>query len=233
MKRYAAWMLTAGLAGLTVGCIPYNNMVDRCWPERYAYTARREVVESFAPQVQNGHILDQTVWNYDFEKGSDQLNGMGLAKLDYMVRRRPAPDACIYLATARDLIYDPANADAYGNGRRDLDSKRVAAIQKYLTQQMVGRPMQFEVLIHDPFEVGMPAEEAAAAVRQQIQGAKGALLTSGGGGYSTGGTPGSNYGTGVAPGTGMQTPAGATGQPTYYYVPAQGAGPGGTPPPQQ
>jgi len=233
MKRLTAWMLTAGLAGLAVSCIPYNNMVDRCWPERYAYTGRREVVESFAPQVQNGHILDQTVWNYDFEKGTDQLNGMGLSKLDYMVRRRPAPDACIYLATARDVIYDPANADAYGNGRRELDSKRVAAVQKYLAQQMVGRPMQFEVLIHDPFEVGMPAEESATAIRQQQSSAKGTLPISGGI-NSAGGNSGygGGYGAGVAPGTGMQTPAGPSGQPTYYYVPAQG-GAGPATPPQQ
>src|SRR6266446_6374697 len=101
MNRRTAWMLAAGLAGAAAGCVPYRNMVDPCWPQRYNYTARREVVEAFAPQVQNGHVLDQTIWNYHFDEGSDQLNGMGLAKLDYMVRRRPAPDPSIYLATAR------------------------------------------------------------------------------------------------------------------------------------
>jgi hypothetical protein len=211
MNRYAAWMLAAGLAGMAVGCVPYRNMVDTCWPQRYNYTARREVVEGFAPQVQNGHVLDQTVWNYDFEKGSDQLNAMGMAKLDYMVRRRPAPDSCIFLATARDLIYDPTNAEAYGNGRRELDGKRAIAIQKYLAQQMVGRPMPFDVLIHDPFEVGLPAEEAAVASRAHQNSAIGTAIFGPGGATSGAGVIQTGPGTGAppTPGAGGSGPPGA------------------------
>jgi hypothetical protein len=212
MNRHMAWMLVAGLAAVAAtGCETYHNLVDPCWPARYNYTARREVVEAFAPQVQNGHILDQTIWNYDFEKGTDQLNPMGFAKLDNLVQRRPQPDPNIYLATARDVRFDPANPEAYGEGRKELDSKRVAAVQKYLQAQMVGRPMQFEVMLHDPFEVGLPGEAAALAIRQNNLGASGTLA-----GAAAAGTPSS---------------AGApTGQPIVTYQPGGAANQSGTGP---
>src|SRR5437879_6565216 len=76
---------------------PYRNLVDVCYPQRYNVTARREVVDAFAPQVQNGHVLDQTIWNYDFDRGTDRLNQMGLEKLKYLTRRRPAPDPNLFL----------------------------------------------------------------------------------------------------------------------------------------
>ena len=75
------------------------------------FTARREVVDAIAPQVQNGHVLDQTVWNYMFAAGTDELNGVGMAKLDYIVRMRPAPDPQIFVQTAQDVFYDPAQPD--------------------------------------------------------------------------------------------------------------------------
>jgi hypothetical protein len=198
-------MLAMATFASAVGCVPYRNMVDPCWPERYNFTARREVVECFAPQVQNGHILDQTVWNYDFERGTDQLNPMGWAKLDYLVRTRPFPDPNVYLATARDIVFDPNNPAAYGDARRALDTKRVLAVRNYLQAQMVGRPMTFEVMIHDPFEVGQPAEAAALSMRSWTTNAQGAL-----GGAATGG--------GTAPGVATTT------QSTTYY---QAGTPGG------
>ena len=64
-----------------------------------------------APQVSNGHVLDQTVWNYDFEPGTDKLTGGGLEHLAYLARRRPQPDPMVYLQTAQDVAYDPASPD--------------------------------------------------------------------------------------------------------------------------
>ena len=75
--------LGLGLSLFTLaGCAAYRDIVDPCWPERYNYMARQEVKEGFAPQVQNGHVLDQTVWNYHFEakktgEPGDQLNAAG------------------------------------------------------------------------------------------------------------------------------------------------------------
>src|SRR3954454_15664631 len=36
------------------------DLYDRCWPDRYTNLAQRSVNHSFAPQVLNGHVLDQT-----------------------------------------------------------------------------------------------------------------------------------------------------------------------------
>ena len=85
MNRNLARTLAAAvaLAGpFIAGCQNFRQRVDPCWPERYNRTARKEVVDAFAPQVQNGHVLDQTIWNYMFENGSDELNGYGRYKLD-------------------------------------------------------------------------------------------------------------------------------------------------------
>src|SRR4051794_34307779 len=101
-------ILCCAAAGLT-GCYGYRDLVDPCYPERYEYAARQEVKAALAPQVQNGHVLDQTVWNYHFEPGTDRLNQGGLDHLAHLARRRPAPDPVIYLQTAQpDVVYDPA-----------------------------------------------------------------------------------------------------------------------------
>src|SRR5262245_40549498 len=81
------------------GC---NNkeLIDRCWPQRYNSLAQRELNLGLTPQVQNGHVLDQTVWNHFFEPGTDKLTPGGLAALQYISRRRPCPDHTVYLATS-------------------------------------------------------------------------------------------------------------------------------------
>ena len=76
--------LVAGAAAVAGGGCYYRDVVDPCWPERYNYVARQEVNAAFAPQVQNGHVLDQTVWNYDFEEGTDRLTAGGLERVAYL-----------------------------------------------------------------------------------------------------------------------------------------------------
>src|SRR5689334_16299372 len=87
-------------ATIGVGCLPYN-CADPCYPQRYNVMARQEVNAAMAPQVQNGHVLDQTVWNYYFEPGTDKLTTGGLERLAYIARRRPCPDTVLYLQTAQ------------------------------------------------------------------------------------------------------------------------------------
>src|SRR6516225_8236195 len=89
-----------GLLGMT-GCFGYYDLVDPCYPERYNSMARHEVNQAFAPQMQNGHILDQTIWNFKFEEGTDKLTPGGMDHLAYLARRRPCPDPTIYLQTAQ------------------------------------------------------------------------------------------------------------------------------------
>jgi hypothetical protein len=198
--RKAAAVLcgAAGVSGL--GCYTYRDLVDPCYPERYSYQARKEVVASYSPQIQNGHVLDQTVWNYDFEAGTDRLTGGGLEHLAYMARRRPAPDTVVYLQTAQDVTFDPAKPDEMTSRRQDLDGKRVAAIQQFLNAQTSGRRGDFTVLIHDPSEVGVTGEWAAGEYLGVLGRVRGGLQT--GGGTSVTGGSGADTGAGSSSGSG-------------------------------
>jgi len=138
------------VSGMAAGGCHYRDIVDPCYPDRYEYMARKEVCEAFTPQVQNGHILDQTLWNYHFEPGAATLTMAGQDKLISLIRRRPCPDPTIYLATAQDITYDPASPEKFAEKRCDLDTKRVQEIQKYLTAQTAGRHLAFQVVTHDP-----------------------------------------------------------------------------------
>jgi hypothetical protein len=140
-----------------VGCACYRSIVDPCWPERYNAQARGSVNEAFAAQSYNGHVLDQTIWNYQFEKGTDHLNPAGVVQLQYLARRRPYPDARLFLQTANDLYYDGDGAPEQAiQARNDLNNRRIAAIQKALAVQTNGHGV-FTVEIHDPAPVGLPA----------------------------------------------------------------------------
>lgn len=194
MKGFAArtWLAACLLGGLALnsGCVrKYSDVVDPCYPERYKAVARAEVVGGFCPQVQNGHALDQTVWNYHFVPGSDELHPGGKDKLDYLSRRRPCPDPRLFLQTARDISYDAGDLEKFHDTRRDLDMKRVAAIQRYLAAQTAGRPQLFEVVVHDPAPVGIDANSALFSVRQYQAAARGSV-TAGGAGFVTGGAAG-------------------------------------------
>jgi hypothetical protein len=163
MKGFSkTWLTAAGLAGALAGaqgCDVYRNLADPCYPERYEFASEVEENAAFRPQVINGHVLDQTVWNYQFEYGTDRLTPGGLDHLAYLARRRPAPDPTIYLQTAQDVIYDPAAPAKFSEVRATLDNKRIQAIQNYLTAETAGRPVSFTVLVHDP---AVPSVAAAA-----------------------------------------------------------------------
>jgi hypothetical protein len=157
--------LGTGLASM-VGCYEYRQLVDPCWPERYNAEARLSVRDTFAAQAYNGHVLDQTVWNYNFEADpktggpTDRLNASGMERLKYLVRRKPVPDSHLYLQTAQDIPGAATMApDKLAQARSELDNRRVAAVQKYVSGIMSGYNQQvaFQVAIHDPAEVGLAA----------------------------------------------------------------------------
>jgi hypothetical protein len=184
----AAGLCACAAAAAGGGCY-YRDVVDPCWPERYNYQARLEVNAAFAPQVQNGHVLDQTVWNYDFEPNSDRMTAGGLEHVAYIARRRPCPDGVVYVQAAQDVLYDSSNPKKMIADRQELDAKRVAAVQQFLAAQTDGRGLSFQVLVHDPTEVGIAASFGNAAQQQMLGRARGGLATGGGstGGSSTGG----------------------------------------------
>jgi len=184
----------SALAG--VGCChTYRDLVDPCYPERYEYQARAETNGAFAPQVSNGHVLDQTIWNYHFEAGTDRLTPGGLEHLAYLARRRPIADPVIYLQTAHDLAYNPDKAGELAVKRDDLDAKRAIAIKSYLAAQTAGsRPMDFQVLRHNPPpDIGLAAVPVDNSIRLLYSSPRATLpgtagvSTSGGGGASGGG----------------------------------------------
>src|SRR6516165_440055 len=131
MKGFIATALCgAGLLTGTFGCTwwgieSYSDLVDPCYPARYDYAARQEVISAVAPQMSNGHVLDQTIWNSHFEPGTDKITSGGLAKLT--------------------------------QARKELDQKRADAVQNYLATYAGPRGLAFQVLVHDPSEVGISA----------------------------------------------------------------------------
>ena len=188
--RKAATALCCVAAAGGAGCVTtYHDLVDPCYPARYNAEARHEVFASYAPQIANGHVLDQTIWNYDFEPGTDRLTGGGLIHLAAMARRRPQPDPVVYLQTAGDVVYDSAKPDEYLDKRQDLDGRRVVAIEKFLNAQTAGRRGDFQVLVHDPAEVGAVDAWAALEYGQMLGRARGGLPVGGATGGAPGGAP--------------------------------------------
>jgi hypothetical protein len=148
------------LVSLAAGCVAeYRERVDPCWPERYNYLARQSVRGTFNAQAMNGHILDQTVWNQHFEPGTDRLNDAGRAHLKYLARRMPAPDPQVFVQPAYDIEGPILDVNAL----KDLNEKRVASVQRYLTAMMALRnmPVSFEVALRDAAEPGLPSRAAA------------------------------------------------------------------------
>jgi len=126
----------------------YRNLVDVSWPDRYNYAARQSVVAPFAQQAATGHFLNQTIWNFYFDPGTDKLNAGGMEKLDSLAHATPGPDPRIYLQHTHDLGVPPENMAKAGALHNDLDARRAAAIRRYMATQF-GPPMEYEVLVHD------------------------------------------------------------------------------------
>jgi hypothetical protein len=156
-------VLGLGLSLVTLaGCAGYREIVDPCWPARYDAMARQSVNDVCNAQASNGHILDQTLWNYHFEhkpsgEATDQLNAAGIERLKLISRRRPAPDTHIFLATAQDIpdLARMAPEKAFAE-RKGLNERRLAAIHRYLAIQ-AGTAVAYNIEIHDPAEVGIAA----------------------------------------------------------------------------
>src|SRR5262245_54336308 len=70
IKKTATLFVGVGLTSL-VGCCCYPDLVDPCWPERYNTQARHSVIHTTNAQAHNGHVLDQTVWNWYFDTEID------------------------------------------------------------------------------------------------------------------------------------------------------------------
>ena len=176
ISRAAAVLCLAAGFGSFTGCTAYRDCVDPCWPERYNSVARHSTNELFANQVNNGHILNQTVWNSHFEAGTDRLTPGGLEHLGYLSRVRPHADPHLYLQTAHDLPpYDGAAPEKYEAARAELDAKRRVAVLKFLGAETAGRPMPFVVDVHDAAPPGLAAPPVATTIQRHYANFQGAL----------------------------------------------------------
>ena len=78
-----------GALAAAVQAVEPTKCADPCWPERYSYMARQSVYAVSAPQIRNGHVLDQTVWNYFFEVGTDTIPVRARVAEGEALTRRP------------------------------------------------------------------------------------------------------------------------------------------------
>jgi hypothetical protein len=187
------------------------------------------VLAAFAPQVHNGHVLNQTVWNWYFEPGTDKLTPAGAAKLDSIARARPSPDPRLYLQVARDVPVTPENLDAVGATRDDLTARRAAVVRRYMDAQPAVERVAYEVYVHDAIAPGIPAQFAATAYLGQGQGYRGGIgggsgtnATSVGGGGPTPAASAIGTGPGGAP---VGGPSSGPGAPTGPTAPTPGPAP--------
>lgn len=212
---------TGGKSAQPEGWTRYYNAVDPCWPERYNAQARANTLAPFAAQVNNGHVLEQTVWNWHFETSSDKLNPAGQAKLDAIATARPQPDGRVYLQVARDVpAYGAGGLETVAARREDLTARRAETIRKYLAAQPALQPVSYEVFVIDAPTPGMPAEFSARGYRGQATGYVGGLQSGGQNVQATG--SGAPIGANNGPTGGGPSGPGGPGSP------GSGPGTGGT-----
>ena len=170
------------------GCFGYRDVVDPYYPKRYNVDARNSVRAALAPQVSNGNVLDQTVWDFHFETGKPELNAMGKDHLKRLARRRPVAQEVIFLQVAQ-------NPDENANNK-ELNKARSENIKTYMTKisQDKVHP-EFQVVLHDPAEVSGSGIEAARIIGGKQSGVSG-VFTNGQSGSSSGGSNTGSSGSG-------------------------------------
>ena len=170
------------------GCFGYRDVVDPYYPKRYNVDARNSVRTALAPQVSNGNVLDQTVWDFHFETGKPELNAMGKDHLKRLARRRPVAQEVIFLQVAQ-------NPDENANNK-ELNKARSENIKTYMTKisQDKVHP-EFQVVLHDPAEVSGSGIEAARIINGKQSGVSG-IFTNGQSGSSSGGSNTGSSGSG-------------------------------------
>jgi outer membrane protein OmpA-like peptidoglycan-associated protein len=168
---------------------------DPCWPERYSHTARLETLQPFQAQAANGVILNNTVWNYHFVTGKDELNNAGKATLNQFVQQRPSPNPRVFLQTSRDGIAFDMNApEKFADAQRDLNERRAKAVHNYLAAQTASRPVNFEIQVIDPSDPALTARFGVHAIGQLTNQYRGSLGSGGGAGGGVSGSGGGGGG---------------------------------------
>ena len=185
------------------GCFGYRDVIDPYYPKRYNVDARNSVRTALAPQVSNGNVLDQTVWDFHFETGKPELNAMGKDHLKRLARRRPTAQEVIFLQVAQ-------NPDEKVNNK-ELNKARSENIKTYITKMSQDKVHpEFQVVLHDPAEVSGSGIEAARIIGGKQSGVTG-VFTNGQSGSSSGGSN-----TGSSGGSGSSGSSSGTGNTGGY-----------------
>jgi hypothetical protein len=240
---FAGLCLGSSALALGGGCAWYRDVVDPCYPDRYNAEARSVLRGTFDNQAFNGHVLDQTIWNYHFEHDergnpTDRLTVAGQDRLKYIVRRRPTPDGKVYLQTANDIPIPVTEIESLPGRRQDLDARRAQAIQRFLTADTAGRNcmVAWDVAIHDAAPTGLPSTTQGGALgavniigsypkhQTSFQGALPAVAPFA---IPAGGTGTTGAATGAAAGPGSGPVGGTTGGTTPPAPQGGGGGPAG------
>jgi hypothetical protein len=141
-------------------------------------------------------MYEQTLYVHHFNPGSETLHPGGVAHLQRLANRRPAPEAVVYLQTAQNSYdLDYKKPDEYASKRKDLDDKRKQEVEKFLKME---RPeVAFTVVVANPGKVGLSGAEGRAAIRDVRNTARGYFMIPGfqdsGGGGGSGGGQGGGY----------------------------------------
>jgi len=172
----------AALALLSVtGCYgTLHEVVDPCYPERYNCKAREEVRAYRDMQEANGTAIEQTLFVHYFEPGKATLNDGGIAFLERVSHRRPAPEATVWIQTAQNTYDLDFNREAgtVAQKRNDLDNARKELVERFLK---VARPdVTFTVVAGaNPGKEGINGLEIATGVRNIRRTARGYYLIPG------------------------------------------------------
>jgi hypothetical protein len=139
-------------AGALIGATcPPQESGDPFSSGAWATVANAFVEELLEPQTSNGHLLEWTIWDHMFERGTSCLTPDGRDHLAYLARLRSLPaNPRIYLQTACDIPYDVTCPDQYAEDRAKLDSRRQRAILNFLSSAAKVPETPFEVIIIDP-----------------------------------------------------------------------------------
>lgn len=169
-KSWLAGLLSASLVSLT-GCYgTYNELVDPCYPERWNCQARSAVQSRVAMQAKNGLDMEQTLFTYHFEPGSDKITPSGQNILARIATRRPSSFKEVFIQNSFDAMpstdFDANRAEEFQQKMRDLNERRKRNVIAYLNMRKPqdGDTTPWQVAVSFPSRVGMYSREAFTAV---------------------------------------------------------------------
>ena len=168
IKQIAA-ALSFGAALFTMfGCYHYRNHVDPCWPERYSSIARHNVRAMHIVQADQGHKLDQTIWNSHFVEGTAILNDSGVKHLRYIAQRTPCPDRQLWLQYPHDVKEDKRVVNGV-----HINDRRIATIRAYLDRNtLASNGAGYQIDVHDLPQPTYPANWTQGALENVEKGIK-------------------------------------------------------------